>query len=131
MGFMSGLPGLCASFAIRHLAFGILHRGGATWERTLRPSGMRRRDLLTLQLGRPGKSGNRQKELCAMSESGGVVPYEGIERRILLIRGQKVMLDAHLADLYGVETKALVRAVKRNAARFPSDFMFRLTAGEF
>ena len=66
-----------------------------------------------------------------MSESGGVVPYEGIERRILLIRGQKAILDAHLADLYGVETKALVRAVKRNAARFPSDFMFRLTAGEF
>ena len=59
------------------------------------------------------------------------VPAERVERRILLIRGQKVMLDADLAELYEVETKALNRAVRRNIERFPEDFMFELTAGEF
>jgi phage regulator Rha-like protein len=57
-------------------------------------------------------------------------PVEMIGRRIYLIRGQKVMLDSDLAELYRVETKALNRAVKRNAARFPVDFMFRLTETE-
>ncbi|MBI5208358.1 MAG: ORF6N domain-containing protein [Elusimicrobia bacterium] len=56
---------------------------------------------------------------------------ESIERRILLIRGFRVMLDRNLATLYGVATKALNRAVKRNAERFPDDFMFRLTATEW
>ena len=55
---------------------------------------------------------------------------ERIERRILLIRGQKVMLDADLAGLYGVPTKKLNQAVKRNVERFPGDFMFRLTKHE-
>lgn len=55
---------------------------------------------------------------------------ERIERSILLLRGQKVMLDSDLAELYGVETKNLVRAVKRNLKRFPSDFMFQLTKEE-
>src|SRR6266851_5951246 len=58
------------------------------------------------------------------------IPVEVIERRIYLIRGQKVMLDRDLADLYGVETRALVQAVKRNAARFPDDFMFQLSRAE-
>ena len=53
-----------------------------------------------------------------------------VEERILLIRGQKVMLDADLAQLYGVHTKTLNRAVKRNANRFPEDFMFQLTSRE-
>jgi len=53
-----------------------------------------------------------------------------IESRIQLIRGLKVMIDADLAELYGVPTKALNQAVKRNADRFPSDFMFRLDAAE-
>jgi hypothetical protein len=53
-----------------------------------------------------------------------------VDRRILLVRGERVMLDADLAELYGVETKVLVQAVKRNAARFPSDFMFQLTSDE-
>jgi hypothetical protein len=53
-----------------------------------------------------------------------------IESRIFIIRGQKVMLDADLAELYGVQTKALNQAVKRNAERFPEDFMFQLTADE-
>lgn len=50
--------------------------------------------------------------------------------RIMVIRGQKVMLDSDLADLYGVPTGRLNEQVRRNLARFPSDFMFRLTAGE-
>lgn len=57
-------------------------------------------------------------------------PLAHIERRILVIRGHKVMIDADLASLYGVPTKALNQAVKRNAQRFPPDFMFQLTAAE-
>ena len=53
------------------------------------------------------------------------------ERRILLVRGMKVMLSHDLAELYGVETKALNRAVKRNAERFPRDFLFQLTSQEW
>jgi hypothetical protein len=55
---------------------------------------------------------------------------ERIQNFIFLIRGEKVMLDSHLAELYGVETKTLNRAVKRNADRFPNDFMFQLTKEE-
>jgi hypothetical protein len=53
-----------------------------------------------------------------------------LAQRILTIRGQRVMIDADLAELYGVSTRALNQAVKRNAARFPEDFMFRLTRAE-
>jgi hypothetical protein len=56
-----------------------------------------------------------------------LVPMERIERAILLIRGEKVMLDIDLAAIYGVTTKALNQSVKRNASRFPTDFMFQLT----
>ncbi len=59
-----------------------------------------------------------------------LVSVERIQRAILLIRGQKVMLDADLARLYGVTTKRLNEQVKRNRDRFPEDFMFRLTAPE-
>jgi len=59
-----------------------------------------------------------------------LLPSELIERRILVIRGQRVMLDVHLAELYQVETKALKRGVRRNRERFPIDFMFELTAEE-
>ena len=59
-----------------------------------------------------------------------VVPIERIERAILLIRGQKVLLDRDLAKLYDVETRVLNQAVKRNARRFPDDFMFELTREE-
>ena len=65
-----------------------------------------------------------------VSNDQSFVPAERIERAILLIRGQKVMLDADLAELYGVETKALNRAVKRNRERFPEDFMLQLTVQE-
>ena len=59
-----------------------------------------------------------------------IVPMERIERAILLIRGQKVMLDRDLAELYGVEPRVLNQAVKRHATRFPGDFMFQLTRQE-
>lgn len=58
------------------------------------------------------------------------VPAEMIEDKIYFIRGEKVMLDADLAKLYGVETKVLLQAVKRNIVRFPPDFMFQLTNQE-
>jgi len=59
-----------------------------------------------------------------------LVPVELIERAILLMRGQRVILDADLAELYGTTTKAFNQAVKRNLGRFPADFMFRFTAEE-
>jgi hypothetical protein len=59
-----------------------------------------------------------------------VISPERIERAILLIRGQKVMLDFVLAELYGVQTKAFNQAVRRNINRFPEDFMFQLTEAE-
>jgi hypothetical protein len=63
--------------------------------------------------------------------SANIILKEVIENKILLIRGQKVMLDFHLAQLYEVETKALKRAVKRNNGRFPDDFVFQLTKEEW
>lgn len=60
-----------------------------------------------------------------------LVPVEVIERKIYLIRGEKVMLSSDLAELYGVEPKVLIQAVKRNIERFPEDFMFQLTNQEF
>lgn len=64
------------------------------------------------------------------SQSTTLIPAARIERRILLLRGEKIMLDSDLAELYGVETRALNQAVKRNLDRFPEDFMFQLSAGE-
>lgn len=65
-----------------------------------------------------------------MSPANSLAPALRVESRILVIRGQRVMIDADLAELYGVPTKALNQAVKRNAARFPDDFMFRLSPEE-
>jgi hypothetical protein len=62
--------------------------------------------------------------------SSSVIPIERIEQRIFLLRGQKVMLSPHLAELYGVEPKVLIQAVKRNVERFPDDFMFQLAPQE-
>ena len=59
-----------------------------------------------------------------------LIPEERIASKILLIRGEKIMLDFHLAELYGIETRALKQAVKRNIERFPDDFMFELTKDE-
>ncbi len=60
-----------------------------------------------------------------------LIPAERIERAILFIRGQKVMLDRDLAELYGVPVKALKQAVRRNAERFPDDVVFELNGQEF
>lgn len=59
-----------------------------------------------------------------------IVSVERIAAKILIIRGKKVMLDKDLAQLYGVETRVLNQAVKRNIARFPADFMLQLTKQE-
>ena len=59
-----------------------------------------------------------------------MMSVELIVKRILIIRGHKVMLDSDLAELYGVATKILVQAVKRNLNRFPDDFMFQLNYQE-
>lgn len=64
-----------------------------------------------------------------MSEEG-LIPLARIEQRILTLRGQRVMIDADLAELYGVPTRTLNQAVRRNQARFPDDFVFALTAEE-
>ena len=65
-----------------------------------------------------------------MAKSQALVKVGTIQQRILLIRGEKVIVDADLAEAYGVTTKALNQAIRRNADRFPSDFMFRLTREE-
>jgi hypothetical protein len=67
----------------------------------------------------------------AITMSRQLIPIGLIERRIYLIRGQKVMLSTHLAELYEVEPRVLVQTVKRNCDRFPEDFMFQLSAAEF
>ena len=64
-------------------------------------------------------------------KDGSLIPVDRIERSILLIRGQKVMLSTDLAELYQVEPRVLVQAVKRNITRFPQDFMFQLTEEEY
>ena len=66
-----------------------------------------------------------------MKSKSEIIPHGLIENRIFLIRGHKVMLDFHLAELYGVEAKLLKRAVRRNINRFPHDFMFELTNEEY
>ncbi|MFO7675015.1 MAG: ORF6N domain-containing protein [bacterium] len=65
-----------------------------------------------------------------VDSKGYLIPVERIDNAIIELRGERVMLDADLAALYGVSTKALNQAVKRNADRFPADFVFRLTADE-
>ncbi|MFA5863880.1 MAG: ORF6N domain-containing protein [Phycisphaerae bacterium] len=66
-----------------------------------------------------------------MTTINSIIPTERIEQAILVIRGEKVMLDVDLANLYNVNTGILVQAVKRNLDRFPSDFMFQLSNEEF
>jgi hypothetical protein len=72
-----------------------------------------------------------KKNEIAKKESAAIQPLENIEHLIHVIRGKQVMLDRDLARLYGVETKALNQAVKRNMERFPEDFMFQLSKDEF
>lgn len=66
-----------------------------------------------------------------MKKVSSIVPIDHIGRIIYIIRNKKVMLDRDLAELYDAETRVLVQAVKRNAERFPEDFMFQLTKNEF
>ena len=66
-----------------------------------------------------------------MTGQKAIIPIGQIEQRILLIRGQRIMLDADLASLYGTTTKRLNEQVKRNLRRFPEDFMFQLTTKEW
>ena len=66
-----------------------------------------------------------------MDKKAHLITTKKIEQLIFLIHGQKVMLSTHLADLYGVESRTLVQAVKRNIERFPEDFIFQLTDKEF
>jgi hypothetical protein len=68
---------------------------------------------------------NRRK-----SVPNALIPGEQIAKQIQVIRGQKVLLDMDLAELYGVDTKVLSQAIKRNSERFPADFMFQLTKHE-
>jgi len=68
---------------------------------------------------------------CMAKKGNSLVPMARIERAIFLIRGEKVLLDSDLASLYGVETKVLVPAVKRNINRCPDDFMFQLSNEAF
>ena len=65
-----------------------------------------------------------------MKKTNALVQVGKIEQRILLIRGERVIIDADLAEFYGVQTKRLNEQVKRNKSRFPDDFMFQLTATE-
>ena len=66
-----------------------------------------------------------------MAKEKALVPIGLIQSRIIIMRGEKVMLDRDLAELYGIETKQLKRAVRRNVGRFPPDFMFELTSEEY
>jgi hypothetical protein len=66
-----------------------------------------------------------------MDPTGALVPHERIDRAIILLRGHKVIVDMDLASLYGVETRTLIQAVKRNRHRFPPDFLFELNDEEF
>ena len=68
--------------------------------------------------------------MTTSKDTGYLIPAEQLDRAILLIRDQRVMLDADLATLFGVSTRALNQAVKRNLERFPADFLFRLTPDE-
>jgi len=72
----------------------------------------------------------RLPQVIGVVNKKSLIPVDRIEKAILLIRGQKVMLDADLAELYGVETRVLVQAVKRNLERFPEDFMLQLSKEE-
>ncbi len=75
----------------------------------------------------PASSGQAKIPMATTS----LIPVPEIQQRILLVRGHKVILDATLAELYGVPTKVLLQAIRRNRRRFPTDFMFTLTAGEW
>jgi len=73
----------------------------------------------------------KKKQELVMQESKSLLPVEQVQGKILLLRGEKVLLDSDLAALYGVTTSRLNEQVKRNEERFPADFMFQLDKEEF
>lgn len=77
----------------------------------------------------PERAPRRMKRATGFAQEG-AASTESIAARIVVVRGEKVLLDADLAVLYGVQTRALVQAVKRNPDRFPDDFMFQLSPQE-
>ena len=79
---------------------------------------------------RPESRKRKKENGSNMDESKSIVPVGKIENRILLIKGEKVIIDADLAEFYGVPTKRLNEQVKRNKDRFPHDFMFQLSPDE-
>ena len=90
------------------------------------------RDSLSQTLHSPCPPAARSRTIHAiMRVPNPVVSLERIEKAIFFLRGHKVMLSTHLAELYEVEPRALVQAVKRNIERFPPDFMFQLSKAEF
>ncbi len=78
-----------------------------------------------------GSNDMEDKEKGSGSAAAPLVPVERIERSIFLIRGERVILDADLAELYGIETRRLNEQVRRNIERFPQDFLFQLSSEEF
>ena len=70
------------------------------------------------------------KEITTMERVAGVITVENIQNRVYVIRGQQVMLDYDLAEIYGYEVKRLNAQVKNNISRFPEDFMYQLTKSE-
>lgn len=87
--------------------------------------------ILTISLYAIAMPKKINKNKNAAQSLPALVPTERIANMILLLRGVKVMIDRDLAELYGVETKVFNQAVRRNTDRFPDDFMFQLSKGEF
>jgi hypothetical protein len=77
-----------------------------------------------------GEAAGSVLALCRSEMGGALLQTDHISRAIMMVRGQRVLLDADLAALYEVETGALIRAVRRNVARFPDDFMFQVSGTE-
>lgn len=82
------------------------------------------------EVGRLREEKQRLEDLSVMAENNILIPVGQIAESILIIRGERVILDANLAAFYGVTTKAFNQAIKRNRERFPEDFMFQLTSDE-
>jgi hypothetical protein len=79
----------------------------------------------------PKRSSSPDENAIQSPDATSIIPIEHVQSKILLLRGQKVILDSDLAELYGVATSRLNEQVKRNIERFPADFAFRLTKDEF
>jgi ORF6N domain len=95
-----------------------------------RVKGTRVRSRAGASTTRRGRGRTVSRRGSRANKTGEMIVRERVGRGILMVRGERVIVDADLAELYGVTTKALNQAVKRNAQRFPADFMFRLTRKE-